>query len=655
MQRNPHASNLHCFALPMHQFRENPPLSGLGAGIDIAYPWCMAFEIDIGFTSSAGSKDSNEDFCAAMLPDIGYEGMGAIAAVADGVSSGGMGKEAAQTTVISLLRDYYGTPETWDTTVALDRIISAQNAWLAGINRRRQPAMGMTTLTALVLRGQSYALAHVGDSRAYLLRDGQTLQMTHDHVVNHPDFKHQLLRAVGLEDRLVVDYVQGDLQVGDVFMLLTDGVHGVLAQRQLEMLAQNASAQAASESLVDAALKAGSRDNVTALVVRVLDLLDATLQDENRAAQNLPIPPRLKVGDSLDGLVVTAPVADNGINVLYQVRAVAPTLGTGVSSLPPEGALAPKGGLSALGPDIGKLYVLKTLNPARAHDTQERAMLAHEAWLAKRMQSSRAADNLVPVHDDLPTGQDRSAFYLLYDWHGGETLQQILDRQHKFSLPQALTVSMQALRALGRLHRQGVIHRDIKPANLHQGEDGVLRLLDLGVALSGREPKSMRELHAGTPSYVNPEQWGFNGKVPAKAGGSGAEVLEELPDTQSDLFALGVTLYQLLTTKLPYGEVLPYQVGRYYRDPTPPSRHNPEIPIWLDHVVLKAVARDKRQRFETAEEFLLALERGASRPLTAPQATPLMQRDPTAMWKVGLAVSLLLNLLLIYWLLFLPK
>jgi serine/threonine protein kinase len=188
----------------------------------------------------------------------------------------------------------------------------------------------------------------------------------------------------------------------------------------------------------------------------------------------------------------------------------------------------------------------------------------------------------------------------------------------------------------------------VKPANLHQGEDGVLRLLDLGVALSGREPAAMRELHAGTPSYINPEQWGYRAH-----GGDGPE---ELPDARSDLFALGVTLYQLLTRgKLPYGEVLPYQAGRYWRDPVSPSRHNPEVPIWLDHIVLKAVARDKRQRFETAEEFLLALERGASRPLTAPAATPLIQRDPTAKWKLALLVSGLLNLLLVYWLLFLPK
>ncbi len=589
----------------------------------------MAFEIDIGFASLAGRKDINEDFCAAMLPSQGQEDMGSIVALADGVSTGGMGREAAQTTVTSLVRDYYGTPETWDTTVALDRIIGAQNAWLAGINRRRQPTMGLTTLTALVLRGQSYTLAHVGDTRAYLLRGGKTTQLTQDHVAAHPDFKHQLLRCVGAENHVVVDYMQGDLHVGDVFVLVTDGVHGTVRSEVFEkrlntllaagQLQASQAAQQVSQKLVDTALAEGSHDNVTAMVVRVLGLLDARAQDVNRQAQSLPIPPRLKVGEVIDGLSVTAPVADNGINVLYQVR-------DPVSKI---------------------LYALKTLNPARAHDEQERAMLAHEAWLASRMQSGRAADHLVRIHERLPNHCERSAFYLLYDWHSGETLQQQLDRGHKFSVQQALSAVMQTAKALGRLHRQCVIHRDIKPANLHQSEDGVLRLLDLGVALSGREPEAMRKLHAGTPSFINPEQWGYSALA--------AEGPEELPNEQSDLFALGVTLYQLLTAKLPYGDVVPYQVGRYYRDPVAPSRINPEVPIWLDHIVLKAVARDKRKRFETAEELVLALERGASRPLTAPQATPLIQRDPAAVWKMALGISVLFNLLLIYWLLFLPK
>ena len=611
----------------------------------------MAFDIDIGFASRAGRKTPNEDFCAAMLPGPGETGMGSIVAIADGVSRGGMGREAAETSVASLVSDYFGTPETWDTTVALDRIISAQNAWLAGLNHKRRPLMGLTTLTALVLRGQSYTLAHVGDTRAYLLRAGELTQLTHDHTVDHPDLKHQLLRVLGAGDTLVVDYLQGDLQVGDVFVLLSDGVHNVLPDKRLRQMSlpawplspttakaspsplglpatdgvamQAMDAQTISRQLVDAALAAGSRDNATAMVVRVLGLLDPTLHDENRQASALPIPPHFKVGDVVDALTVTAPVADNGINVLYQVR----------------------------DNQSQRLYALKTLHPARAADPAERAMLAHEAWLARRMQSSSAAHCFVQLHPGPPNGQAATAFYLLYSWHGGETLQQQLDRQHRFSVPQTLAVARQAARALGLLHRQGVIHRDIKPANLHQGDDGVLRVLDLGVALSGREPAGMRSLHAGTPSYINPEQWGFG----RTAGAMGKDAPVEEPDAGSDLFALGVTLHQLLTGKLPYGEVLPYQAGRYWRDPVAPSRHHPEVPIWLDNIVLKAVARDKRHRFETAEEMLLALDRGASRPLNALPATPLIYRNPADLWKFGFCISLLVNGLLVYWLLFLPK
>ncbi|MFN4361950.1 MAG: protein kinase domain-containing protein [Hylemonella sp.] len=584
----------------------------------------MSFEMDIGYTSLAGTKPVNEDFAGAMLPEEGQEAMGVIAAIADGVSAGGLGRDAAQTTVTTLVRDYYGTPQTWDTTVALDRIIAAQNAWLAASNRRSEPAVGLTTLTALVLRGHSWTLAHVGDTRAYLLREGQVTQLTVDHVMPHRDFRHQLMRVVGAEDRLVVDYMQGDLQVGDVFILLSDGVHGSVRLRQLAETAELAQAQVIADSLVQAALRAGSNDNATALVVRVLGLLDATLQDVSRSAQELPVPVRLKAGELIDGLRVEELVADNGVNLLYKVRDASTHTD----------------------------YALKTLHPSRAHDPEECAALAHEAWLARCMQSSRAADHLVQLHEGPPGGKGQTAFYLLYDWHAGESLQQMLARKHRFAPAQVVDLATQVLQALARLHRQSVVHRDLKPANLHLGTDGVLRLLDLGVALSGREPESMRRLHAGTPSYVNPEQWGFS----LRSGRVDTDVPPEDPDAQSDLFALGVTLYQLLTEgKLPYGEVLPYQSGRYYRDPQSPSRYNPEVPIWLDHVVLKAVARDKRQRFETAEEFLLALERGASRPLTAPPASPLLQRDPTFVWKLLLVVSGLFNVLLIYWLLFLPK
>lgn len=576
----------------------------------------MAFQLDIGFCTHTGQRSHNEDFGACQLPPRGSEDWGAIAAVADGVSRGGEGAAAAQTSVLALLNDYYATPATWDTTVALDRLIAAHNSWLYATNQRRHPALGLCTLTALVLRGHTYTVAHVGDTRAYLVRDGQWQCLTHDHVVPHVDFSHQLVRAVGLEDRISVDYLQGELQHGDSFVLLSDGVHGSLSARALRAAFTHARAQDNADALVQAARKAGSSDNLTAVVVQAQGLPTATLRDAQRAGRELGVPARLRLGERIDGLQVTATVADNGIHLLYQVRH---------------------------GP---ALYALKTLHPARAHDPEERAMLVHEHWLAEQLQSTRASTHLVRSHRLLPDAQAPSKLYILYDWHSGHTLEQLQRHTPRSPVPQVLEWGLQALQVLGVLHRQGVVHRDIKPGNLHWGDDGVLRLLDLGVALSGREGQAQRSLHAGTPSYVNPEQWGF------ALGGKG---VAQDANAASDLFALGVTLYQLLTGKLPYGEVLPYQTGRYHRDPTPASRHNPQVPMWLNHVLLKAVALDQHQRFETAEEFRLALERGALRPLDAPHGTALLQRDPSFTWKLATGVLGLANLLLVYWLLFLPK
>src|SRR5919109_1888249 len=109
----------------------------------------MSFDVEIGWSCERGSPERNEDFAAAVR-DSGNGGL--IAAIADGVSSGGQGLMAAQTTVGSLVRDFFSVPETWETTVALDRLIGAQNSWLADHNRRARET-ATTTLTALALQG----------------------------------------------------------------------------------------------------------------------------------------------------------------------------------------------------------------------------------------------------------------------------------------------------------------------------------------------------------------------------------------------------------------------------------------------------------------------------------------------------------------------
>ena len=577
----------------------------------------MSFEVEIGHASQRGPRDINEDFVGAQRADAHEASRGLIAAIADGVSSGGRGKEAAQTSVMGLIADFFATPATWDTTTALDRLIGAQNAWLVSQNRQRQGqestvdgaestgSAALTTLTALVLQGQGYTVAHVGDTRVWRLSGGELQLLTQDHAYPHPDLRSRLTRAVGLDDSVRIDYLQGEVLPGDTYLLTTDGIHGVLKPRKLAELARSGTAQQACVALIEAALAAGSRDNATALIVRVVGLDAGRLIDEIGRTRALPALGRCRIGDVIDGYTITAVVADTGVHRLYQAR----------------------------DPHSNDLVALKTLHESRAADLQERALLAHESWLAMRV-TERDAVGLVhgrEVHD-------ATALYTVFDWHSGQTLEQMLAKKHHPTIADVVEAGTQIARALGRLHRQGVVHRDLKPGNVHLGDDGQWRILDLGVALSGQESSAARELHAGTPSFMNPEQWEG---APADAAG--------------DVYALGVTLYLWLTGRLPYGTVEPYQTGRFRRDPPAPSRLRTDVPMWLDHLLMKAVSRTTKQRFETSEEMLLALQRGASRALPAPSATPLLSRDAATLWKLVALLSLLLNGLLVFWLAFLPK
>lgn len=561
----------------------------------------MPLTVAIGHASAAGPRPANEDFVGAATPtgaDLAAKGI--VAAVADGVSGHAGGREAAEYTVRGLLTDYYATPDTWETSVALERVLAAINRWVVAQAQQRREVAGMaSTLTALVLRGRRYTIAHVGDTRAYRLRAGVLQRLTTDHVWDRPDMAHVLTRAIGLDSRLALDITSDEAAIGDRFVLLSDGVWSVLREAALSSLASTGNAQNAAQALVDAALAAGSSDNASAIVLAVDDLPTDGLADVVAAAAQRDVPHLLQVGEAIDGLRVTELLHRSAATVLYKVLEI----------------------------DSGQMRVLKTLTPERGLDPLERRLFAHEEWLAKRAVARFFPQVIVPPADR------QSALYYLQTWHAGRSLGAALAAGRHFTVPELLAIAIKLARGVGALHRRNILHRDIKPENVHLGDDEEVRILDLGVAVSGLDPDRTTATRAGTPSFLAPELF--------EAGA---------PNTQTDLYALGVTLYFAFTRRYPYGEVEPFQRPRF-ADPTPPTRYRPDLPAWLEATLLKAVARDPRNRFETAEELLLALERGAARPVSAPPPTPLAARDPLTLWRLVAIASLVANLLLLWLLL----
>lgn len=560
----------------------------------------MPLTVATGYATLAGLRDQNEDFVGMVTPaEPECSAKGLLAAVADGVSGNLGGREAAEYTVRGLLSDYYATPDTWPVSQAIDRVLTAINSWVQHQGAMRAELAGMaTTLTCVVLRGGFYHFAHVGDSRLYLLRAGTLRRLSTDHVWDKPEMQHVLTRAIGLDSRLALDHGMGELQVRDVLLLATDGVWSALREYDLTahlsaFALQETGADDAAHGLLQAALAAGSSDNLSALLLRVDALPEQDLRDALSTLQGLPVPPRFKPGQQIDDYRIDSLLHDSHTTLLYRV--------TDLRS--------------------GRALVLKTLQPERGSDPQERAAIAHEEWLAKRAVARFFAQVITPP--------DRSALYFLTTWHAGSNLQQHLDAALHFTIPDVIAHGVRLVRAVGALHRRSILHRDIKPGNVHLGDDGELRLLDFGVAQSGLDGAEMVSL-AGTPSYLAPEQ--FDNAAASR---------------QTDLYAVGVTLYQLLTRHYPYGEIEPFQRPRF-GVAVPPTRYRPETPLWLENLILKAVARTPEDRFETAEEFLLALERGPTRALPNAPPMPLMKRDPAGLWRAVAIVALVLNVLLLY-------
>ncbi|EJN24227.1 serine/threonine protein phosphatase [Pseudomonas sp. GM78] len=551
----------------------------------------MSLQLSFAQASAIGPRDENQDALRLVTPAPALAASkGYLFAIADGVSQCADGGLAARSTLQALALDYYATPETWGVAQALDRLLLAQNRWLQA-NGAGQPLL--TTVSALVLRGRRFTLAHVGDCRVYRWHAEQLQRVSEDHVWDQPGMQHVLKRALGLDQHLVLDFLDGELRIDESFLLLSDGVWAVLGDTAIAaILRDQPDLDSAAQTLVNAAHLAGSQDNASALLVRVDALGEANIGDALIHLQQWPLPPALKPGQVFEGWQIEGILGQSQQSLLYRVR---------------DSQQQP--------------WLLKTLPPRLHDDHQAGQALLSEEWFLKRV----AGRHFPEVH----AASQRQHLYYVMREYSGSTLAQVHEQIGPMPLAQWRDVAERLLRAVGMLHRRQILHRDIKPQNLLSGDDGELRLLDFGLAycpgLSEDQPSTL----PGTPSYIAPEA--FRG---------------DAPTAQQDLYAVGVTLYFLLTGQFPYGEIEAFQRPRF-GVPVSASRYRPDLPEWIAQSLERAVAADPAQRFETAEEWLRLLEQGERRSLSV-RPRPLLEREPLKVWRTLALLSLLANLALLF-------
>ena len=283
--------------------------------------------LTFGGASHQGIKFENQDAFAAWQPDSYLKSSKGVAvAIADGVSSCKKAKDASTTCVTSFIQDYYQTPETWTVKKAVGKILNSLNLWCNGQHDylNNGHSQMLTTFSGMVFKSTTAFIAHVGDSRVYRLQQGQFEQLTTDHAAVYGSNRH-LTRAMGAEPHLDVDFLKIDLEVGDIFVLTTDGIHDFLSEKNISSelkglaLANQAELENVADNLIKSALAIGSNDNLTCLIVRIDQLPSRDLDEQYRQLTQLAMPPVLEAGMKLEGYRVVHALFEGTRSALYKV------------------------------------------------------------------------------------------------------------------------------------------------------------------------------------------------------------------------------------------------------------------------------------------------------------------------------------------------
>jgi serine/threonine protein kinase len=253
---------------------------------------------------------------------------------------------------------------------------------------------------------------------------------------------------------------------------------------------------------------------------------------------------------------------------------------------------------------LERSVAIKVLHEDYSNDTAFQQRFRQEARAAANL----SHPNIVTVHD---FGLDHGQLFLVMEHIPGKDLKTILRQRGRYSMEEAIPLIVQACAGIGYAHRAGLVHCDIKPHNMIVTSDSRLKVTDFGIAraLSTIMPDERADVVWGSPQYFAPEQ-----------------AVGEPPSPASDVYSLGIVLYEVLTGALPFTAPSSEELARMHLEmqPIPPSEYVPDIPSALEQIILKVLSKEPAARYRTADQLGRVLLRfGTQRDAQAAQSLSL--------------------------------
>jgi serine/threonine protein phosphatase PrpC len=547
-------------------------------------------EVSIGSATNKGVKPINQDFMGSLIPqEPALSAKGIVLAMADGISSSQVSQIASQTAVSSFLDDYYCTSESWSVKSSVQKVVKSINSWLFAQTRnspyRYEKDKGyICTFSALILKSNTAHLFHSGDTRIYRLSGGQLEQLTVDHRrVVSADVSY-LSRALGIDQALEIDYQSQSIEKGDIFIICTEGVYEFIDDQKIsQQIAMAESLDLAANAIIKQALTQGSDDNLSIQIVRVENVPNYQL-DEIQQLTALPVPPSLTARMHFDGYEIIREIYISSRSHVFLARDL----------------------------DSLQTVVIKTPSMELRNDALylERFML--EEWIAKRVNNPHVAKAIEP-------NRKRNFLYLVTEYIEGISLHQWMIDNPKPSLEEVRVIIEQVVKGLQAFHRQEMIHQDIRPQNIMIDLSNTVKIIDFGSTyIAGVTGSKTEEIMRGTLLYSAPEYF-----------------LGQQGSPQSDIYALAVMTYQMLSGRFPYGVEI--SKARSAKEPRRLVYNRlvddeSELPSWIDDALQKALQINPLKRYSELSEFIYDL-RNPNKVFLSRTRPPLMQRDPIMFWQ----------------------